>query len=233
MTPEHDSPKGQRPAVHVVPPTGSENQVLEAVAAALGDVAESEDEALEAIATSMGDVATVIQHLTAQLNELTEALGRTKTFRATEAEIGRLFARAQAYVEDAIGDAEERAHRVVAEAEVEAGRIIESAHVQAAEIVESARRETILRPEAVARLSTTIEGFSRMNVELVQELSRLRASLAPIAQPAPPPDPSTIAAPGAFAMQPPPVAAPLSYPPPSGAPLQAEVTTGDRHRLAG
>jgi len=166
MTSEHHDPEAPRIAMHVVPPV------------------DAEDEALEAVASSLESVASTMNHLTSQLTALTEAFGRTKTLRATEAEIGRLFVRAQEYVDDSIADARERARRIVAEAQDQAAHIIEQAQAQAAEIVEQARRQAILRPEAVAQLSNTIEGFSRMNVELVEELSRLRETLAPMAEPA-------------------------------------------------
>jgi hypothetical protein len=169
LTTERQFSEGLRPPIHVVPPAES------------GDEATSEDLALEAVAASLSNVSTVMDHLTAQLTQLTEAFGHTRTIRNTEAEIGRLFVRAQAHVDESIDKAHAQAHQIVSQAQLEAARIVEQAHLQAAEIVEQARRSAILQPEAVTRLSSTIEGFARMNNELVRELSQLRESLAPMA----------------------------------------------------
>ncbi len=185
MTSEPYNPEAPRIAMHVVTPV------------------DAEDEALGAVASSLEGVASTMDDLTSQLTALTEAYGRTKMLRTTEAEIGRLFVRAQGYVDDSIADARERARQIVAGAQEQAFHIIDQAHAQAAEIVEQARRQAVLRPEAVARLSTTIEGFSRMNVELVNELSMLRETLSPmpgLTEPARPeparPDPASVSLPG-------------------------------------
>lgn len=179
MTPDGQDPDVPRPPMRVVPRPDS-----------------SEDDGLEAVATSLESVASVMDQLTGQLSQLTEAFGHTRTLRSTETEIGRLFLQAQAYVDESVGIAEVRARAIVSEAEVQAARIVTQANEEAAAIVERARRDAILRPEAVARLSSTIEGFSRMNDELVRELSMLRASLTPMEVQAPPPAPSTRASTG-------------------------------------
>jgi vacuolar-type H+-ATPase subunit H len=231
MTYDRPFGEGLRPPIHVVPPADPE-----------------EDEALEAVAASLSHVSGVMDRLTAQLTTLTEAFGWTKSVRTTEVEIGRLFVDAQAHVDQSIAnahaqggqivsDAHAEARQIVSDASAQAGQIVSAAHVeavrivqeaqtQAAAIVDEARRSEVLHPEAVARLSSTIEGFARMNTELVSELSALRESLQPVAEqyaptpttPAASPVPEAVPDPIAVAPEPAPIAqapvAPVPVPAP-------------------
>jgi hypothetical protein len=151
---------------------------------------EGEDEALEAVAQSLSHVASVMDQLTGQLTQLTDAFGQTRSRRQAEAEIGRLFVEAQTYVDHSLEEARDEAGhilagardeagRIVAAARTEADRIVAEANARADAIVAEARRSAILNPEAVTRLTSTIEGFARMNTELTEELTLLRSSLQP------------------------------------------------------
>lgn len=211
MTPEHSaSPEGERPTIRVVPPEPTD------------------DETLKAISSSLSSLSSTLTAVSGQLSQLNDAFDRTKAVRTTEEEIGRLFVRAQDYVDRSIEEAQDWARRVVEQANDQADRILHDAQAQAQRIVEEARSATILQPEAVARLSSTIEAFSRTNTELFEELASLRTALV-LRQSAPPPDPAMVVLPSAGAA---PVAASPTYPPPASAPGTAQNPAGD-HRLAG
>jgi hypothetical protein len=189
-----------------------------------------EDQALEAVASSLAQVASVMDQLAGQLTNLTQAFGQTRNRRQAELEIGQLFVRAQEHVDGSIADADKQAHEIVAaargeaaaivaQARAEADRIVIDANTEAQRIVEDAQKSAILSPEAVTRLSSTIEGFARMNTELVTELSALRTTLAPAARPAE--AGTALAAPGATT----PADEPPSEQSHPGAPATAAVAT--------
>jgi cell division septum initiation protein DivIVA len=199
-------PPGSRPPIHVVPPSVEDR---------VEGTDPAGDEALEAVAASLSHVASVMDHLTVQLTQLTDTFGRTRAARMTEAEIGQLFVRAQVHVDESVRRADARAHQIVTGAQADAeqtvtvarsrsdailaaaraqasqivtgaqaqaARLIEEASTEADRIVAEAKRRAILHPEAVERLSSTIETFARMNSELVGELSMLRSSMVPAAK---------------------------------------------------
>jgi len=161
---------------------------------------------LQSVNTALSSVASVMETLTTQLVDLTKVFARTKTMRATEEEIGRLFVEAQGYVDRSLEDARRRADGIVESARFEAAEIVAEAKREAAEIVAAAKRPaSTLPPDLAVRLASTIDVFHQANAALQHELSGLRATFAPPATEAaaPPPDPGT-----AVHDVPPPVAAP-------------------------
>jgi hypothetical protein len=126
-------------------------------------------------------------------------------------EIGNIIVEAQRFADETAAEARRAADALVAQAQAEAARIIEQARRQADQSLaqaeqaraqaEQARAQAAATPsggspvpaEALAQLTATIDGFSRTNGALVEELSLLRQTLAgpapqavrPMAQTAP------------------------------------------------
>jgi hypothetical protein len=126
----------------------------------------------------------------------------------SEAEIGNIIIEAQRFADETALEARRAADAIVAQAQAEANRIVQEAQRQAG--APSTIPGTSIPTEAVSQLAATIDGFSRTNSALIEELSHLRQSLA--AQVA------TASAPVA-ATRPSPVPAPQVAPTPQAAPV--------------
>ncbi len=143
----------------------------------MGAAAGLDDEAFEVIGLTVRHAAGAIDDLRDILDRLQSSVAQATEQRRNDIEIGRLFTRAQEFVEGAVIEAQELAQRIVADAEFEAARIIAAAKDEAHRLVEEGRHSTALPAEAVAALRATIGEFGRMNGALVQELSALNEAM--------------------------------------------------------
>jgi hypothetical protein len=130
-----------------------------------------------------------VRQATSAVDGLRDLLGRLEALAAlarqhqhNEAKIGELFIRVQDYISRATAEAEEHALNLIAEAEFEAARIVATAKEEAHRLLSEARRPASLPPEAITQLQMTIDGFARLNNELLRELGTLNQTLLAHAQ---------------------------------------------------
>ena len=144
---------------------------------------EADPDPIEAIDTTVGEAAGAMQGLHDVLDRLRSLLVLAREERKNELKIGELFIRAQDYVNQAVGEAEERTRKLIAEAETEGARIINAAEQEAKRLTEEARRTSGLPPEVILQLQRTIDEFTRVNGELLVELSSLIQTLSDYRRP--------------------------------------------------
>jgi len=193
------------------PPLGNEG--LEGITnaiAELGNISETMDATVAESSTALDGLRTLLRRL--------EALAvLSREHQRNEAKIGQLFTRVQDYIDRTTAEAEEQARNLIAEAEFEAARIVSAAKDEAHRLITDASRPTGIPPEAIRQLQVTIEGFARLNADLLRELAALNETLNEHAQaPAtlPPPRESGTLPPPPRAWAPPPPTTVLPPPPP-------------------
>jgi len=144
---------------------------------------EADPDPIEAIDTTVGEAAGAMQGLHDVLDRLRSLLVLAREERKNELKIGELFIRAQDYVSQAVSDAEERTRKLITEAETEGARIIAAAEQEAKRLTEEARQTSGLPPEVIRQLQRTIDEFTRVNGELLVELSSLIHTLSEYKRP--------------------------------------------------
>ena len=139
----------------------------------------NEGDTVQAMAGAVAHVAMALDELRDQLEMANRRVGEVAAAQITEAELGRLFVRAAQFADSAIADAEEEARRLVADAHDRAERILAEARREADAIIEENQRSSQLSADAAVQVQTTIEGFTRVNQELIRELELLVDVLQP------------------------------------------------------
>ena len=188
----------------------------------------SDDGPIEVMDTTVRQASGVLDELQDLFTRMRGLLVLAREQYRNEEKIGELFVRAQDYVNQALADAEERARQLIADAEFEAAHIVDEARDRARILVEDAHISNKLPPGAIQQLQATIDGFARMNRELLAELTQLGEVVAALAStrlaPAPPPPPPLPPPPDLYVqLPPPPVPTPRSTSvPPSAQPSAAQ-----------
>jgi len=194
---------------------------LESISRAIADLGSISDAMDGTVAESSGAMGA-LRELLRRLEALAVL---SQEHQRNEAKIGQLFTRVQDYIDRTTAEAEEQARALIAEAEFEASRIVTAAKEEAHRLITDASRPTGIPPEAIRQLQVTIEGFARLNADLLRELAALNETLNEHAQPVttgaeagaadepPPPPPVAWAPPPPVAPTPPPPPA-VAYPPP-------------------
>jgi len=179
----------------------------------------TDDGPIEAMEDTVRQASGALDELQDLFKRMKSLMVLAREHQLHEEKIGELFVRAQDYVNEALADAEERARQLIADAEFEAAQIVDDARDEAHRIINEARRATALAPEAVRQLQATIEGFARLNRELLGELTHLGEALASYAQPrlAMSPAAALPPPPGLYVQLPPPPRRPSPPAPPSEA----------------
>src|SRR5580658_2606524 len=146
-----------------------------------------DDAAVETVGQTIRHAAGALEGLRDILERLDTSIARAVDHRQTEEQFGQLFIRAQAFVDAAIADAQDRARRLVIESEHEASRIVAAARDEAKRIIEESQGSSRMPVEAAHQLQTTVEHFGEVNRELLRELTALGQLLTgrPPAQPTP------------------------------------------------
>jgi hypothetical protein len=93
--------------------------------------------------------------------------------------LGRLFVRAAQFADTAIAEAEDEARQLVAAGASQAEQILADARRAADAIIEEAHRSARLGVAAAEQVQSTIDGFTRVNRELIRELEFLRDVIQP------------------------------------------------------
>ncbi len=132
-------------------------------------------------ATPAGGEPGSLEELRDRLGRATEELTRDAARREAEHDIGQLLVEAQRFTDAALADADQRARHTLAEAEAEAAAVLSEARHEADRIVAEARAVSPVPPETARELRAVIEGFTRVNAELVRELDALSQILRPLA----------------------------------------------------
>ena len=186
---------------------------VESMAGAVVDL----DDMSEAMDLTVSQATSAVDGLKDLLRRLESLAVLAKEHQKNEVKIGELFISVQDYIARATAEAEERARSLIAEAEFEAARIVATAKEEAHRLISDARRPTGIPPEALKQLQGTIDGFARLNTDVLGELAALNETLTlhaqfdtappletarPLETPPPPPPP------------PPPPSAPVRPPPP-------------------
>ena len=133
-----------------------------------------EGDTVLAVTTAVTHVAVALDELKDQLEIANRRVGEVAAAQITEAELGRLFVRAAQFADTAIAEAEDEARQLIVAANREADRILTDARVEAEALIEEGRRSS-----AVEQVQATIEGFSRVNQELMREFEILRQVIQP------------------------------------------------------
>jgi len=94
----------------------------------------ADDAENDPIGDALEHTAWAIGGLKERLAEASSALEDARFMQLSEEEIGRIFLRAQAFADEALAEALERARAIVSRAEVEAARILDAARRAAAEL---------------------------------------------------------------------------------------------------
>jgi cell division septum initiation protein DivIVA len=144
-----------------------------------GDEPDPADLALDAVATTLRETSLAVDGLKKQLEDVAMGVDNVKAVRLTEEKIGQLFVQAQRFIDTAIAEAHDKAQHIIMVAEYDASRLVTDAHAEAETITTEARRTSAIPTDAVRQLSSTIDGFSRVNAELIRECEFLREVLAP------------------------------------------------------
>ena len=132
-----------------------------------------------AVTTAVTHVAVALDELKDQLEIANRRVGEVAAAQITEAELGRLFVRAAQFADTAIAEAEDEARQLVAAANREAQRILAAARVEAEAMIEEGQRSSELGAAAAEQVQATIEGFTRVNQELMKDLEILREAIQP------------------------------------------------------
>jgi cell division septum initiation protein DivIVA len=132
-----------------------------------------------AVTTAVTHVAVALDELKDQLEIANRRVGEVAAAQITEAELGRLFVRAAQFADSAIAEAEDQARQLVAAAKREAERILAAARVEAEAMIEEGHRSSELGAAAAEQVQATIEGFTRVNQELMKDLEILREAIQP------------------------------------------------------
>jgi dsDNA-specific endonuclease/ATPase MutS2 len=135
------------------------------------------DEAIEMVSSEMDSITTAVSSLLERLDTANNKLAEATSVRMTEWEMGRLFVEAQEFTDTALNTLDEQTHQMLLEAEQEADQIIANARLEAERIVAEAKSSPALSSETVTYLRSTIEGFARVNQELLKELTFLNEML--------------------------------------------------------
>jgi hypothetical protein len=138
-----------------------------------------EGDTVLAVTTAVTHVAVALDELKDQLEIANRRVGEVAAAQITEAELGRLFVRAAQFADTAIAEAEDEARQLIVAANREADRILTDARVEAEALIEEGRRSSELGAAAVEQVQATIEGFSRVNQELMREFEILRQVIQP------------------------------------------------------
>ncbi len=138
-----------------------------------------EGDTVHAVATAVNHVAVALDELKDQLEIANRRVAEVTTAQITEAELGRLFVRAAEFADEAVAEAEEHARRLLADARIQAERIMADARIEAESIIEESQRAGLPAAAAAEQVHATIDGFTRVNQELIKELEVLRGVLQP------------------------------------------------------
>jgi hypothetical protein len=138
-----------------------------------------EGDTVLAVTTAVTHVAVALDELKDQLEIANRRVGEVAAAQITEAELGRLFVRAAQFADTAIAEAEDEARQVVAAAHRQAERILADARNEADALIEEGQRSSQLGAAAAQQVQATIEGFTRVNQELMRELEFLRDVIQP------------------------------------------------------
>jgi cell division septum initiation protein DivIVA len=130
-------------------------------------------------ANSLTEISRAAEELKIRSEAAIASMKRAIDLSVTEVEIGRLFVRAQAFIDQSVADAQLQASQILAEARATADGIVAQARQYAKGLTEEARQRPAMPLEAIQQLQRTIESFSRANSELKGELSQLHSTLTP------------------------------------------------------
>ena len=135
----------------------------------------------------------------AEAENAAESVHRFTVVRNSEAEIGELLVRCQRFIENAVTQAERQAYEIVAAARAEAGTILADASRRAGELQAQVQVQVqtlppgpppVISPETARELNSTIDGYIKVNNELMHELRLLSGSFGQLQEAsAPPPAP--------------------------------------------
>jgi cell division septum initiation protein DivIVA len=128
--------------------------------------------------TALSEMAKSIDDLRDRMDPAIAAVHHALVISTSEVEIGKLFARAQDFIDQAVAEAQQKAAQLLVDARREAERIVAAGHRHAAQLVEQARASASAPVEVIQQLERTIESFNRSNSELANQLAYLRSSLA-------------------------------------------------------
>jgi hypothetical protein len=161
---------------------------LEAIVLETADTTEGRpDVPLESIADTVTYVARAIEGLKDVLGRLDASITALQEDSDPELRIGRLFTGAQQHIDDVTTDARARARQIVAEAERQGARIVAQGAEEAQRVLDEATRMPVPSPQVMEQLQAAIAGFSRVNQDLVDELSSWWRRLAVLETPDPAP----------------------------------------------
>ncbi len=132
-----------------------------------------------AVTTAVTHVAVALDELKDQLEIANRRVGEVAAAQIPDAELGRLFVRAAHFADTAIAEAEDEARQVVAAAHRQAQSTLPDARIQADALIEEGQRSSQLGAAAAQQVQVTIEGFTRVNQELMRELEFLRDVIQP------------------------------------------------------
>jgi hypothetical protein len=144
------------------------------------------DDPVEAIDSTLTEATGAMEGLHEVFERLRSLMVLAREERKNEEKIGELFVRAQDHVNRAIADAEERARQLLVDAEHEAAMIVAAGRREVERILAEAR-SAALPPPVAEQLQRTIDGFARVNRELLVELTALTQALSEHAHAATPP----------------------------------------------
>jgi cell division septum initiation protein DivIVA len=150
----------------------------ERVASHMSSEIDPDESTFEAMDFTLGQAANAVDGLRDLLRRLEALSLLAREHHRNEVKIGQLFIRAQDYVTQAMTEAEEHARAIIAEAEFEAARIVSAAKDEAHRLITDARKPGGIPPEAIKQLQVTVDGFARLNSDLLRELSALSQTLA-------------------------------------------------------
>jgi len=168
---------GANDAVQRLLASASAQGLLEPLhAAADGDSLRSASDALDAARSAAGAARAAA----AAAERAAEAVRRFTVVRASEAEIDQLLTRCKEFVQNAIADAERQAHEILSAANAEAGTILTDASRRAGELAMPTSPPVgpppVISPESARELNSTIDGYIKVNNELMHELRLLSGS---------------------------------------------------------
>jgi len=136
-----------------------------------------EDATADSAASAVVGLSSVVEELKGRVDQAATLVKQAMEANSLELQMGRVFVRAQGYIDNAVADAKRDADEIIADARKSASRIIAEARQQAQAMIEEARNSPPFPVEVIQNLDRTIQSFQRANVNLNQELSQLNAFL--------------------------------------------------------
>jgi hypothetical protein len=137
----------------------------------------NQDMAAGQMVDALVEISRCVDELRGRLDHVFYLIKQATVVTANEVEMGALFVRAQAFIEDTVSDVQKRASQILSDARANAYAILADAQSRADEIVYGARAPLSAQPNMSQHVSQVTDSVRRATDDLTNELAQLGATL--------------------------------------------------------